>query len=181
MFELTTGNSDSESKIMELYSRRLIAFAQSRLADQMRRRVDAEDIVQSAYRSFFRRLQRGEFEFDEQNDVWRLLAAITLCKTKSAVRHHQRQLRDVRRERLLEDSMRPLEREPAVEDVAIFYELLESMLTGMPELYREIVLLRMEGHSISEIAIRISRSERTVLRVLARLQEVATHLVEDVR
>ena len=180
MFELPPGNSDAESQIIELYSRRLIAFAQSRLAVQMHRRVDAEDIVQSAYRSFFRRLQRGDFEFDEQNDVWRLLAAITLCKTQSAVRHHHRHLRDVRRERSLEDSMRPFGREPAAEDVAIFYELLESMLIGMPEHYREIVLLRMEGYAISEIASQIDRSERTVLRVLARLQEVATHLVEDV-
>ena len=181
MFKLPPGNSDAESQIIELYSRRLIAFAQSRLAAQMRRRVDAEDIVQSAYRSFFRRLQQGDFEFEEQNDVWRLLAAITLCKTQSAVRHHQRQLRDVRRERSLEVSMRPLEREPEVEDVAIFYELLESMLIGMPEHYREIVLLRMEGYSITEIASQVDRSERTVLRVLARLQEVAAHRVEDVR
>lgn len=77
--------------------------------------------------------------------------------------------------------MRPLEREPSAEDVAIFYELLESMLIGMPEHYREIVLLRMEGYSIPEIASQVDRSERTVLRVLARLQEVASHLVEDVR
>lgn len=181
MFEIPIENPDAESQIIGLYSRRLIAFAKSRLADQMGRRVDAEDIVQSAYRSFFRRLQRGDFEFDEQNDVWRLLAAITLCKTQSAVRHHQRQQRDVRRERSLEDSMRPLEREPSAEDVAIFYELLESMLIGMPEHYREIVLLRMEGYSIPEIASQVDRSERTVLRVLARLQEVASHLVEDVR
>ncbi len=179
MFELPAGNSDVESQLMELYSQRLIAFAQSRLAVQMRRRVDAEDIVQSAYRSFFRRLQRGDFEFDEQNDVWRLLAAITLCKTQSAVRHHQRQLRDVRREQSLEDSIRPLEREPTGEDVAIFYELLESMLFGMPEHYREIVLLRMEGYAISEIACQVDRSERTVLRVLARLQDVAAHLVDS--
>ena len=64
MFEIPIENPDAESQIIELYSRRLIAFAKSRLADQMGRRVDAEDIVQPAYRSFFRRLQRGDFEFD---------------------------------------------------------------------------------------------------------------------
>jgi DNA-directed RNA polymerase specialized sigma24 family protein len=55
----TTGNQAAEAEIFERYAQRLIALARSRLAAKLVARLDAEDIVQSAYRSFFVAAREG--------------------------------------------------------------------------------------------------------------------------
>lgn len=161
-----------DAEIVRQYSQRLIAFARTRLPEDLSRRVDPEDVVQSAYRSFFRRLKQGEFEFDGEHDVWQLLATITYCKTQNLVKHHHRQKRDARRDEPTSVSDGLQDRVPGPEDIAMFYESLAKLLGGLPEHYREFVLLRLEGYSIEEIAQRVQRSQRTVLRVLSRLREL---------
>lgn len=165
-------DSNDEADVVRRYSQRLIAFARTRLPEDMVRRVDPEDVVQSAYRSFFRRLKQGEFVFDEEHDVWQLLATITFCKTRNLIKHHHRQRRDARRDQPESAGRAILDREPNAEDVAMFFESLEKLLAALPENYHEFVLLRLDGYSIEEIASRVQRSQRTVLRVLARVREL---------
>ena len=73
----------------------LLGMAHAQLPERLRKRFDPEDVVQSVYRSFFRRLQEGEFTFDDSHDVWRLLATMTYCKARNLVKFHQRHRRDV--------------------------------------------------------------------------------------
>lgn len=169
----------NEAEVVGRYSQRLIAFARTRLPDNLARRVDPEDVVQSAYRSFFRRLKQGEFEFDGEHDVWQLLATITYCKTQNLVKHHHRQKRDARRDEPTSVSDGLQDRVPGPEDIAMFYESLEKLLGGLPEHYREFVLLRLEGYSIEEVAQRVQRSQRTVLRVLSRARELGEAQLES--
>lgn len=171
-------SEDIETNLVHLYSHRLIAFARTRLPNDLARRVDPEEVVQSAYRSFFRRMNLGEFDVDDELDIWRLLATITYCKTQNLVKHHHRQKRDSRRDEVLPVSESQQDRQPGPEDVAIFLESLEMLLTEFPERSRELILLRLEGYSIEEIAQRVQRSQRTVLRVLARLRELGERQLE---
>ena len=168
----------NDAEVVRQYSQRLIAFARTRLPDDLARRVDPEDVVQSAYRSFFRRLNQGEFEFEGEHDLWQLLATITYCKTQNLVKHHHRQKRDARRDEPTPISNGLADREPGPEDVAMFYESLGKLLSELPDHYREFVLLRLEGYSIEEIAQRVQRSQRTVLRVLARLRKLGEAQLE---
>lgn len=170
--ETNVGLTVDDDEVVRRYSQRLIAFARTRLPMGMARRVDPEDVVQSAYRSFFRRLKKGELVFDEEHDVWQLLATITFCKTKNLIKHHHRQRRDARREEPDASGGGVVDREPGVEDVAMFFESLKKLLSALPAEYHEFVLLRMDGYSIEEIATRVQRSQRTVLRVLARVREL---------
>ncbi len=50
-----------ERNVVERYTERLLGLAARRLPSRVRRRVDPEDVVQSAYRSFFQRLREGRF------------------------------------------------------------------------------------------------------------------------
>jgi RNA polymerase sigma-70 factor (ECF subfamily) len=172
-----------ERALVERYTRRLLDLARQQLPDRVRRRVDPEDVVQSVYRSFFRRLNDGQYSFDDSQDLWRLLAAMTFHKSRKAVRFHQQARRDVRREI-------PLSTEPGMvndsdvtrpgpADLVVLFESLERLLNRVPDHYRPIVLLRLEGLSIAEIATKIARSQRTVLRALARLQELAAEELES--
>jgi RNA polymerase sigma-70 factor, ECF subfamily len=171
-----------EQELVDRYSTGLMALARRQLPDRIRRRVDPEDVVQSVYRSFFRRLNDGRFSFEESHDVWRLLAVMTFHKARNAVRFHQRTRRDVRREISLPESESGIT-DPALmpgpEDLTVLFNCLEQLMANLPEEYRDIVIQRLEGRRIDEIAESVHRSRRTVMRVLARLQETAAKLVES--
>lgn len=161
-----------DAEVVRRYSKRLLAFARTRLPENLSRRVDPEDVVQSPYRSFFRRLKAGEFEFEDSHDVWQLLATITFAKTLNLMKHHQRQKREARRDEPTPAGDGLPDRVPGPEDVAIFYKSLEKLLVSLPEHYHELVLLRMDGYSIEEFAGQVQRLQRTVLRVLSHLREL---------
>ena len=64
--------------------------------------------------------------------------------------------------------------------MAILLECLEQLLEKLPDNHRQIVLHRLEGDSIEVIAMKMQRSRRTVLRVLAHVQEMGAHHLEQV-
>jgi RNA polymerase sigma-70 factor, ECF subfamily len=180
-----SGEPGYEAEVVERYTIRLLEFARRQLPERMRRRVDPEDVVQSVYRSFFRRVKNGQFSLEDSLDVWRLLAAMTFHKATKAVRFHHQKRRDVRRETTLPES-NASRRGPAIsdpapgpEDVATLLECAERLCGLLPVHHRAVFLLRLEGFSIEEIAQRVNRSQGTVLRVLARVRELAAKQLEE--
>lgn len=175
---------DYEDALVQQYTQRLLALSRKHLQTRFNSRIDPEDVVQSVYLSFFRRMQEGQFSFDESHDIWRLLATMTFHKTLNAVRFHQQERRDVRREQpgMSPSEERPEQRVPELtagpDDVLIFCEYLERLLARLPQSNHEIVALHLQGYSIAEIATRVERSQRTVLRSLARLRTVADDELE---
>src|SRR5438445_10919068 len=80
------------------YGALLQRLAERHLSEGLRRRVGAEDVVQSAYRTFLRRAQAGEFQLADSEGLWRLLCAITLTKVRELARFHRRQKRGLDQE-----------------------------------------------------------------------------------
>ncbi|MBI2805842.1 MAG: hypothetical protein HYX68_12755 [Planctomycetes bacterium] len=178
---LAAGDTDSEREVIDRYSERLLAMAVRRLPTRMRARVDAEDVLQSVYRSFFRRLKRRQFQFDESYDLWRLLVAITYFKISNAIKYHQRERRDVRRETASQELLTCGDAgaaQPSQDDVDMLYGCLDRLLQILPESAREIVLLRLQGMTIDDIVEKVQRSRRTVTRVLAKVRELAAQILE---
>lgn len=162
-----------EYELVDRYTQRLLELAGRELPKALRRRVDPEDIVQSVYRSFFRRLSAGQFHFSDSGDIWRLLATMAYCKARDATKFHLRGRRDLRRESPLEARIDEPTVVPRCEDVDILFECLQQLLATLPLNHQTIVLRRLEGDSIEEIARHVQRSQRTVLRVLAHVQKLA--------
>ncbi len=173
----------SQREVVERYTYRLLALARKQLPARVRTRLDAEDVVQSVYRTFFRRLNEGEFAFDDSHDLWQLLAAITFRKARNAVKFHHRQRRDVRRDQPLQppgaDSREAELPDPGDTDLDFLVASLEELLAGLPESHREIVVARLEGQTLEEIARRVRRTRQTVARVLNLVRELATERVEE--
>jgi RNA polymerase sigma-70 factor (ECF subfamily) len=71
------GDLAAARQIHDRYAERLIAVARRLLSDKLAARIDPEDVVQSAYRSFFLRARDGQYVVRESGDLWRLLIAIT--------------------------------------------------------------------------------------------------------
>lgn len=176
-----SGEPGSQHEVVHRYTQRLLGLARRQLPQRLRQRVDPEDVVQSVYRSFFRRLNEGCFTFEDSHDLWRLLAAMTFHKARNAIKFHQRRRRDIRREDAsgaVAGDQAASPAEPGDQDVTVLFDCLERLLAGLPDNYREIVVRRLDGDSIEQIAARVHRSRRTVLRVLAQLQNLAADELE---
>src|SRR5262249_18694472 len=81
-------------ELFRRYAERLVRLARSRLSRKLATRVDAEDVVLSAYRSFFL-LALEEVPLQQSGDLWRLLVRITLRKVYRNARRHQADCRSV--------------------------------------------------------------------------------------
>jgi len=89
------GDDDAARRLFELYSQRLALLAEKNISQRLARRVDGDDIVQSVFRTFFRRSARGEFQIKDSAALWRLMVKITLAKVRSQARRHTSDKRDV--------------------------------------------------------------------------------------
>ncbi len=171
-----------EGRIFQRYAERLTWYASTRMPGKLRGRVDSDDIVQSVFRSFFRRHRDGEFSFEESLDLWNLLVAMTYRKVLNQVRHHTREKRDVNMEGSAAvpgtSESSPWDLSPGPEQINIMIDYLNWILDKLPVESRKIVTLRLESYSISEIASREQVSQRTVKRVLSRVRELAKKQVE---
>lgn len=163
-------DEDASREIFERYLARLTALARSRLAARLQRRTDPEDIVLSAYRSFFVGARDGRFVLQRSGDLWRLLATITIHKLNRQAKRHSAERRDVQREVTLADDAH-FAREPTAEEAVALADELESILRPLDPLLRRVLELRLQGQSLEEIAAITMRSERTVRRSLAEIRE----------
>ena len=74
--------------------KRLVRLAAAKLPGHGRRAFDEEDVALSAFKSFCARAGEGQFpQLAGRDDLWRLLAALTVRKAAMMVRHQTRQKR----------------------------------------------------------------------------------------
>lgn len=167
------GDEDAAQVLFDRYARRLAALAEKNLSRKLARRVDGDDIVQSVFRTFFARSARGEFRIGDSVDIWQLLVTITLAKVRSEARRHTADKRDVNAESpagLEKWLPEAINSEPGPAEAAALVDQIESLLDGLPDDYSEILSMRLEGRSRSEIAERIGITRQTVSRVLGVMQ-----------
>ncbi|GAB4155735.1 MAG: ECF-type sigma factor [Planctomycetaceae bacterium] len=173
-----SGDQAAASEIFQQYVTRLIGLARNRLSARMSKRIDPEDVVQSAYRSFFRNAREDRYTLSRSGDLWKLLAAITVKKVHGQVEHHTAQKRAIHREQADPDDnelcgVHPemVSREPSPTEALTVVEQLEEIMQGLSSEHRKILELRLQENTIEEVAEEVGCSERTVRRVLDRVRE----------
>src|SRR5204863_10166466 len=135
------GDQQAERDFFKQYGDALQRLADRYLGAKLRRRVGAEDIVQSACRTFLRRAQGGEFQLPDSEALWRLLCAITLSKAREQARYHRRQRRNLDREHFLDEPgdedgparREPVAQQPAPDEAAEFADQFEKLMESLDE------------------------------------------------
>jgi RNA polymerase sigma factor (sigma-70 family) len=177
--DLRKGDNRAANEIVHRFGDRLVWVARSRLDRVLARRLDPEDVVQSACRTVLMRLGDGRLKVSDWNSLWRLLVCITVKKCAAHAAFHLAAKRDPRREvDLCADSDSGSEinfqlaaDEPTPLEATIFVEAIEQLLDSFrDEKHWEIVSLRLQHYSPPEIALEVGVSERTVHRVLDRVK-----------
>lgn len=171
------GAQGAAAELVCRYAPGLLALVRRRLSARLAARVDAEDVVQSALKSFFVAVRDDGLAAGHGGELWRLLVAVTLNKLHKVVRRHVSGKRSVHAEvgpadeaglgealAGARDQLSPLETLAIVDE-------LETALARLPEDRRPILEMRLAGYELEAIAEAVGCSQRTVRRVLAGVRQ----------
>ncbi|TWT91964.1 RNA polymerase sigma factor [Stieleria varia] len=170
---LAAGDPITAAEFFQRFGGPMQRVADRNMGARLRQRVDPEDIVQSACRTFFRRLEQGQFELDGEEDLWHLICAITLNKLRRQARYHSRLRRDVTRQEAITDTTVGITDHSPQDPVwtAQWNEVMAECFDGLSEEQRKVLQMRLEGYRQMEIAEAVGCAERTVRRILAGVRD----------
>jgi RNA polymerase sigma factor (sigma-70 family) len=182
---IKAGDGSDIQRLWDRYFERLVRLAGARLPTHCRRSFDEEDVALSAFQTFCDRAGRGQFpQLNGRDELWRLLATLTVRKALDTMRHQTRQKRGGGRvlgeSALLgaEDAAgqglaEVLGREPTPEEAAQFADDYCRFLALLREpSLQAVALRRLEGQSTQEIAESLNVSPRTVERKLQLIRTI---------
>lgn len=171
--QLRAGESAAAKPLFDRYFARLVGLARQRLRDTPRRAADEEDVALSAFDSFCRNAERGKLaDLADRDGLWRVLAVFTLRKATHFRRDGGR-LKRGGAAGAVGDLELALARDPDPALAAEVAEECERLLAALGEGdLRLIAVLRMEGHSVEEVAARVGCAPRSVKRKLALIRSV---------
>jgi RNA polymerase sigma-70 factor (ECF subfamily) len=175
------GQHDASTELYLRYAERLHALVVRQSSKDLARRVDAEEIVQSVFRTFFRRAAHGHYNVPDGEEMWKLLLVIALNKVRAAGAYHRAAKRDVRHTVAGEAFDVAMESEKGRDEGAltVLKMVIEELLEGMPVANRQMIELRIEGYEVTEITERVKRSKRTVERVLHGFRDRLEALIHE--
>ena len=179
--EIRGGDEAAARALFDRYSNRVGNVASRSLASEVSRRVDADDVTQSIFRTLFRRLRDGQYDLPQGETIWQLLVTMTLNKTRTLGTRHRAAKRDVRRSQPFEEDRRSSPARVNEDDLRLLKMTILELLEGMSESQQKIIELRMEGHDIAAIANATKRSKRTVERVMQGFRKKTTGYVGRIR
>ncbi|MCA9234742.1 MAG: sigma-70 family RNA polymerase sigma factor [Planctomycetales bacterium] len=175
-----TGQQDAATELYLRYARRLQALARKQTGQQLAARFDPEDVVQSVFRTFFRRASEGCYAAPVGEELWQLLLVLALNKIRSLAVYHRAQKRDAGRT-VAADAVAEAAGESG--DDAIAYNtmrlVVDELIESLPAPQDEIIRLRIEGHEVADIAATTGRSKRTVERTLQQFRTRLTRLIDE--
>jgi RNA polymerase sigma-70 factor (ECF subfamily) len=171
---LQAGDARAAEELFGRYAQQLTRLAERHLSRRVASRENGEDVVQSVFRTFFRRNVAGEFQIDNSDQIWRLLVRITLRKARAKGRYHTAGVRNVGAEVAGDDRawlLAAASRLPGPEEAVILVDQIEALLRDLPPLYCQVLDMRLQGQGVTEIAAELRVARQTVYRVLDLLQE----------
>lgn len=168
------GSEEAASRLHECLGPNVVRAVRRKLPAKLRALFDSHDFAQAAWASFFRRLR----EVSTPTVPAELKAFVRSIAENKVVDEVRSQLVTLKRCR---DRVVSLDADPSLTDAPLrspepspsahvsAAEMLERLTAGQSPQVRQVVALRLEGASHSEIAAVLGVSERTVFRMLSRL------------
>jgi RNA polymerase sigma-70 factor (ECF subfamily) len=162
------GDDAAAQELFGRFAHQLIGLALRHIDGGLRHKVDPEDVVQSAFKSFFLRYGEGKLDLVNWNSLWGLLTLITVRKCAERAAYHRAERRNSAREvsppsgEEAAPGLEPFGREPTPLEAAVLGETVEQLFAGLDEQERPVLELSLQGYSTREISERLGRAERTV-------------------
>ncbi|MCX7421543.1 MAG: sigma-70 family RNA polymerase sigma factor [Planctomycetia bacterium] len=178
---LRTGSQDAATQLYLRYAKRLHALSRAKCSPDLAARVDSDDIVQSVFRTFFRRVGKGEYDVPDGEELWKLFLVIGLNKIQTVGTFHRAAKRDVRSSLggdVLDHAAEAAEETDAT-SLSVLQMSIDEVLGELSPSHRDIIQLRIEGHEVAAIAEQLGRSKRSVERILQGFREQMAGLIRE--
>jgi DNA-directed RNA polymerase specialized sigma24 family protein len=186
---LQAGDKAAVKPLWERYFHLLVQLARKKLQALPRGAADEEDVALSAFDSFCRHAQEGNYpDLHDRNSLWRLLVTITARRASHLRRGAARKKRQGPRHDMpwpweksldLADVERIFSREPDPEFAALMAEECSCLLHGLKDSQlQHVALWRMEGYTVEEIAQKLDLVPRSVKRKLSVIRNLWQRQVE---
>jgi RNA polymerase sigma-70 factor, ECF subfamily len=168
VLRLRSGDESAASEVYNRYANRVFGLVHQQMTDRLRAQIQPEDIVQSVFKSVFRGISLGSYEAPEGGTLWQLMAIVAVHKVRRNARRRTALRRDARRTQSLDamehfdtaDDFTPEEFESAIREA----------IEDLKETEKDVVLLRVQGYSVEEIATKLDRSRRSIERTLQNIR-----------
>jgi RNA polymerase sigma factor (sigma-70 family) len=181
LMERVRAHSDGAIReLIDRYGEHILRVIRRRLNRRLRAKYDSNDFMQAVWASFFA-LPPEKYHFERPEDLVTFFAALAHNKVVDVVRDRLlRPTHNVNRERSMDEAVDSPEedlvsREPLPQEIAIAREEWQRLLEGQPSRYQQILKLLREGRSREEIAAELRIHEKTVERVLRKLEQERAH------
>jgi RNA polymerase sigma factor (sigma-70 family) len=177
MQRVRQGSPQAIEELVERFGRHVLRWVRRKLnkSSKLRTKFDSTDFVQAVWASFFT-VQPAHYNFDGPEALLAYLVNMARNKVVDAVRQRFMSLKyNVNRECSLEGSAAfqaaavPA-RQPTPSQLAVAKEEWDRLLAQLSPQGQRMLTLRFEGHTYEEIAQQLHVDEKTVRRVLHKLE-----------
>src|SRR6266571_2251388 len=144
-----SGDEAAAADLYRRYAGRLRALASAQCAADLQVRFDADDIVQSVFRTFFQGLRESAYQVPEGQELWGLLFVIALHKIRNQANFHRAAKRGIGQTVGGEHLTTHFADDEA--SLNFLLVLIEDEVKDYPPVNRQIVRMRIEGYDMGEI------------------------------
>jgi len=176
---LQSGDQDASAKVWQRFYMDLVGRVSRRMQSSPVRDADADDVVQEAFHSFFKRAEDGQFpDLNDRHDLWKLLVTLTERKALNQIRGALAKKRgggDLQGESIFlqaaeGDQGAGIDRvagtEITPEDAALVEESFGNLIELLDPEQRLIAVYKLEGRTNEEIAKLLDCAVATIERRL---------------
>jgi RNA polymerase sigma-70 factor (ECF subfamily) len=169
---LRAGDEAAAREIFERFVRKRVRLAHRQFGAVLRRKVDPEDVVQSAYKSSFVRFGEGKVEVYDRRNLWGLLTVITLRKCLDRVEYHRAGCRNVQRDAAASQPWwEAVTRGPTPEEASVLAKTVGQLVRGLAAHEQPVLELSLHGYTTQEIGERLGWAERSLRRLRERIRK----------
>lgn len=178
LVDLRHGDQQAAQDLWSRYESQLVAAARQKLGHAQTGYADEEDVAQLAFTSLCRGALEGRFQdVSNRDELWWLLLAITKRKAVDLIRHETAQKRGGRNSTSDGKPVRDaasgftfgdmVASDPTPEYLAALSEQYGRLMASLrDDCLRQVVMWRIEGYTIAEIAEQLQITKRSVERKL---------------
>jgi len=180
--QLRQKDNHAASEVYRRFASRLVGLARAHLDKRLAKRLDAEEVVQSVFKSVFLRLGAGDFVLGDWDAMWALLTAVAVNKCRKWVDYYEADKRDIKREEdqpRSDGSWHVIDREPSPSEALALAETLDQILHGLEPSEQEIVSLSLQGYTVAEIKTKLGCTQAKAYRILRLVRDRLERLREE--
>src|ERR1019366_3569799 len=166
LLRIRNGDGAAADLLYHRFAGRLRQLAHAKFSKLLQSRLDADDIVQSVFRRFFKANDEGNYDCPTDEELWSVLMVITLNRLRTEEVFQRAGKRDIRRNVNVEALNELTSFSHSSFASSCLRESVEGALDKLPEHFGRVIKLRLEGLEVAEIAQEVERSKRTVERIL---------------